>query len=161
MKTKTTFSLFIIESLLFADECENRFEGRILRDIFRLSGHKVDYLYIRTRKELKAALEAFHESRRRYLHLSCHGNETALRLTLDGVTFKGFASDVGSNFLKGRRLFVSACAAANSKLADALSSSGCLSIIGPQDKIRFDDAVMIWSSFYYLLFSDFRTDVQP
>ena len=72
---KTTFSLFIIESLRFADEAEQRFEGRILRDIFRLSGHDVEYLYIRTRKELKEALQQFYLSRKRYLHISCHGNK--------------------------------------------------------------------------------------
>ena len=56
-RTKTIFSLFIIESLRFVDEKKLWFEGKLLRDILRMSRQiEVEYLYIRTRKELFASL---------------------------------------------------------------------------------------------------------
>jgi hypothetical protein len=150
---KTKFSLFIIESLRFDDE-KSRLEGRILHDIFRLSGHHVDYLYIRTRKELRVAIERFRESRRRYLHISCHGNAREIVLTLDRMPFKEFALDVVPH-LGDRRLFMSACAVVNDHLAEAvIPRSGCNSLIGPRKNISFDDAVIMWASFYHLMFRD-------
>jgi hypothetical protein len=148
---KTTFSLFIIESLRFEDEAEQRFEGRILRDIFQLSGHDVEYLYIRTRRELQEALRRFHASRKRYLHISCHGSNAFLQLTLDKVPFRCFAEDA-SVYLKGRRLFVSACAVVSKQFASVLPQMECLSLIGPRANIAFDDAVIIWATFYHLMF---------
>jgi hypothetical protein len=152
--SKTKFSLYIIESLKFPDEKQNRLEGKILRDILQLSGHKVEYLYIRTRRELQVAVRRFHLSRRRYLHISCHGDASTIRLTLDRLTFDEFASDV-TPFLAGRRLFLSACAVVNENLArHIIPPSGCHSVIGPSDSIYFDDAVLMWASFYHLMFRD-------
>jgi hypothetical protein len=149
---KTDFSLFIIESLRFDDEHERR-EGQILRDILRLSGHDVEYLYLRTDKELRVALRRFYESRKRYLHLSCHGNDETIALTLDALPFSQFGKNVWP-YLKGRRLFISACEVVNDKLAEAVMPSGCYSVIGPRDPINFDDAVLMWASFYHLMFRD-------
>jgi len=150
---KTRFSLFIIESLKFSDE-ENRLEGKILRDIMRLSGHEVEYIYIRTRRELRVALRRFELSHRRYLHLSCHGNPRTVSLTLDSLSFNDFASDVATH-LKGRRLFISACAVVNHNLAKVvIPVADCYSIIGPRDSVRFDDAVLMWAAFYHLMFRD-------
>jgi hypothetical protein len=152
---KTKFSLFIIESLNFKDEQSNRLEGKILQDIFLLSGHKVDYLYIRTKKELQVALQKFGESKKRYLHISSHGTSTHVCLTLDNLTIDEFSKEVNP-YLKGRRLFMSACEIVNKELAAAiLPESGCFSLVGPQDKIRFDDAVLGWSIFYHLTFKDY------
>lgn len=149
----TSFSLSIIESLDFSDE-DNRREGLILRDILRLSGHDVHYIYIRTRRELKFAIERFYKSRRRYLHISCHGNAREIALTLDPIPFKTFGEDVVP-FLRGRRLFISACEVVNSDLARVvIPGSGCYSLVGPKDAIRFDDAVIMWASFYHLMFRD-------
>jgi hypothetical protein len=152
--SRTEFSLHIIESLRFSDEDGNRLEGKILRQIFKLSGHKVGYLYIRTRQELQIAVRQFHESQRRYLHLSCHGNPTNIGLTLNRLGFAEFASDV-SPFLRNRRLFLSACAVVNEDLAKVLiPGSGCYSVIGPRKTIYFDDSVLMWASFYHLMFRD-------
>jgi len=94
-RRRTIFSLFIIESLRFADEEKLRFEGKVLTDILRMSRQiEVEYLYIRTRKELAVALKRFHDSNKRYLHISCHGNEVELGLTLDDVPFDEFADDL-------------------------------------------------------------------
>lgn len=155
---KTKFSLYIIESLKFKDEKADRLEGKILRDILRLSGHKVEYLYIRTRREFQVAIQRFHRSKRRYLHISCHGNPSTIRLTLDRLSFDEFASDA-SPYLKNRRLFLSACAVVNENLAKLIiPSSGCHSVIGPQESIYFDDAVLMWASFYHLMFRDPAVD---
>ncbi|MGB6480553.1 MAG: hypothetical protein WA872_15460 [Candidatus Sulfotelmatobacter sp.] len=64
-RSKTIFSLFIIESLEFRDEQKLRFEGKLLTDILRMSrqGIEVEYLYIRTHKELSVALKRFRRSK--------------------------------------------------------------------------------------------------
>ena len=31
--------------------------------------------------------------------------------------------------------------------------SGCFSIIGPRDKVTFNDAAILWASFYHLVFT--------
>jgi hypothetical protein len=41
---KTEFCLYRIESFKFPEEEQHRLEGKILRDILRLSGHRVEYL---------------------------------------------------------------------------------------------------------------------
>lgn len=156
--TKTKFSLSIIESLDFGDEQGKRLEGRILRDILRLSGHEVEYLYIRTRRELQVAIRRFYESRRRYLHISCHGNPKQIVLTLDFIPFAEFALDT-LPYLRGRRLFMSACAVVNDDFAKVvIPESGCQSLIGPRKSICFDDAVLMWASFYHLMFRDPEID---
>jgi hypothetical protein len=35
-----------------------------------------------------------------------------------------------------------------------MSQSNCLSIIGPPKNINFDDALLMWASFYHLAFRD-------
>ncbi len=63
-------------------------------------------------------------------------------------------------FLKGRRLFVSACEVVNKGLAKAvLPDSGCHSLIGPNYTINMDDAVLMCASFYHLMFRDPETRV--
>lgn len=155
---RTHFSLYVLESLNFSDERHRRLEGKILRDILRLSGHKVEYLYIRTRQELRVAATRFYRSQRRYLHISCHGNPSTISLTLNRLSFDQFASDLNP-FLKDRRLFLSACAVVNEHLAKRIiPPSGCNSIIGPQETINMDDAALMWASFYHLMFRDPSAD---
>lgn len=151
MGGSSNFSLFIIESLHLDDEEDLR-EGRILRDILRMSnpGLKVEYFYLRTRKELRVALQRFSASRSRYLHVSCHGNRDTIELTLDQMSFAQFGDEVCPH-LKRRRLFMSACAVVNDDLATQVMPSGCHSMIGPSRKINFDDAVLMWATFYHLM----------
>lgn len=153
---KTEFSLYIIESLDFDDEA-TRCEGKILYDILRLSGHQAHYMYIRTQKELEAALHRFQRANSRYLHLSSHGTKQTFELTLDSLRFKEFGRIVRP-FLRSRRLFVSACQVVNDRLAKALlPNSGCYSLIGPNYRINVDDAVLMWASFYHLMFRNPET----
>jgi hypothetical protein len=159
VSTKTRFSLSIVESLEFRDERKLRFEGKILTDILRLSGMEVEYLYIRTRKELTVALQQFYRSRNRYLHISCHGNVKEIALTLDAVPFEEFGEDLAP-YMENRRLFFSACEVVNENLASAvMNQSGCQSIIGPRKDILFGDAALMWATFYHLMFRDPKTDV--
>lgn len=100
------------------------------------------------------ALEEFSVSNYRYLHISCHGSKDSISLTLDPLPFEDFVSIIAP-YLKGRRLSFSACSVVNPLLADSLmKQSGCYSIIGPCRKINFDDALLMWASFYHLAFRD-------
>ena len=154
MSKRTNPSLFIIESLEFSDEEDGQFEGRVLRDILEFSDTRAEYYYVRTRKELQVVLRKFFDSNHRYLHISCHGNSEAVALTLDYIGYKEFASDI-KGLLYKRRLFFSACGVVNRRLAKAiLPRSGCFSLIGPSATIGFGDAVLMWATFYHLIFRD-------
>jgi hypothetical protein len=99
-------------------------------------------------------IEEFKDSSFRYLHLSCHGSKNSISLTLDHLPFEDFVPIIAP-YLKQRRLFFSACSVVNPLLAeDLMKQSGCYSIIGPCRKINFDDALMMWASFYHLAFRD-------
>lgn len=152
---KTTAGVFIIESLRIKDESKQRFEGRILRDILTLSGKKVEYWYVRTWKEVTEEMfQRFYDSGLRYLHISCHGNDGTISFTLDDIPFEEFGKEV-KHYLYERRLFFSACEVVNQALHDAvMPGSDCYSIIGPEDDIRFDDAVIMWGTFYHLMLRD-------
>jgi len=150
---KTIPELFIIESLTLDDEAHDRQEGEILSRMLRLAGKtKTKYFYIRTKRELEEIIDLFDESGYRYLHLSCHANDTEMSTTFDDVSFKQLGEMLGP-CLENRRVFVSACKMANSKLAkQLLPGSGCYSLIGPARAINFDDAAAFWVSFYHLMF---------
>ena len=154
------FSLFIIESLRFKDEERGCLEGRILRDALRMSrpGLEVEYLYLRTHRELIEAFQRFSDSRKRYLHISCHGNQREIALTLDRIPFDEFGTIVAP-YINRRRLFFSACHVVNEDLAAAvMDGTGCYSLIGPRTKIAFGDAAMMWAAFYHLTFRDPAAD---
>lgn len=152
---KTRPGVFIVESLNFRDEKKKRFEGQILRDLLTLSGKDVQYWYVRTWKELTDdILQRFYDSKLRYLHLSCHGTPTHVCLTLDDVPFDEFGEEI-KHYLYKRRLFVSACEVVNQQFSKAVNpDEECYSVIGPRDTIRFDDATVIWTSFYHLMLRD-------
>lgn len=145
--------VFIIESLTFADEQKERFEGRIISRILALSGKSCQYYYIRTKRELEEVLKGFSASAYRYLHLSCHGDGAAMYTTLDRIPFSELALLVNPH-LRNRRLFVSACSMTNAALAQAIMPrSGCYSILGPDEDVRFSDAAVLWASLYHVLFT--------
>jgi hypothetical protein len=148
---KTTRGVFIIESTSELDEEENRQEGMALRAILQLAKRPVLYRYIRTEKELKQMLQQFHGTTFRYLHLACHGNRSAIALTYDDLTLRRLA-DVLAPFMDKRRVFISACQAAQRPLAEPLLNvSTCNSVVGPADDIGFRDAAIAWASFYVLM----------
>jgi hypothetical protein len=150
----TRANVFIIESLSFDDEKNNRFEGRFLSQILHLGGKESIYYYIRTKKELEKLLKLFKGSDYRYLHLSSHGDTESIYTTLDRIPFRELAKLLRP-YLKEKRLFVSACSAVNEDLAEiVIPSSGCFSIIGPAEDVLFNDAAIMWASFYHLVFKE-------
>jgi hypothetical protein len=109
------------------------------------------------KRNLEEVLHHFLDSESRYLHLSCHGDGANIQLTIDRIPFREFSKLVRP-FLRQRRLFVSACEVVNDALAEAvLPKSECHSLIGPNFEINMDDAVLIWSSCYLLMFRDPET----
>lgn len=155
MDNKSTIpEVFIIESLTFDNEKDEMYEGKLISNILHLSDKKSIYYYIRTKAELESVLDLFWESNYRYLHLSCHGNSKSMATTLDSIDFKEL-SDLLDPVLMNRRLFLSACSMTNDKLAKAvIPSSECYSVIGPAKDIKFNDAAILWATFYHLMFRD-------
>lgn len=150
----TKADVFIIESLSFDDEKNNRFEGKFLSQILHLGNKESIYYYIRTKKELKKVLKLFKKSSYRYLHLSCHGDRTSIYTTLDRISFSEL-NKLMQPYLRDKRLFISACSAVNDDLAKTvIPSSRCFSIIGPAKDVLFSDAAIIWASFYHLVFKE-------
>lgn len=148
----TKSDVFIIESLTLKDEKKDRFEGDFLSQILRLGGKKPIYYYIRTKKELKRMLREFGRSNYRYLHLSCHGNRASLSTTLGDISFSELKKLL-QPYLRDKRLFISTCLAVNDNLARAvIPSSGCFSIVGPDKKVAFNDAAIVYASLYHLMF---------
>ncbi|MDO6497024.1 hypothetical protein [Photobacterium sanguinicancri] len=153
MKNKTNPELFIIESLSLEDEKEKRHEGEIVSKMLNLSGKSdTAYYYIRTKKELIEIVKIFGKSKHRYLHISCHGNDSFMSTTFDDISFSELG-DILRPYLDKKRVFVSACEMANRKLAkELLPNTECLSLIGPSEEIAFDNAAAFWVSFYHLMF---------
>ncbi len=150
--TSTTSAVFVVESVDLDDERTGSREGRILREILRLAAKPSEYWYIRTKRELRKILALFGTSRKRYLHLSCHGDKEALYTTFDRITFQEFG-EYSRPYLAERRLFISACDAVNRTFAERIMpGSGCLSLIGPNGPVTFGDAAIAWASFYHLMF---------
>ncbi len=148
--------VFIIESLSFDNEDKNLFEGMILSNILHLNKVPFKYYYIRTKIELVNVLEVFKISGFKYLHISCHGGNRKIYLTLDEIPYKEFGV-ILSAYLHKKRLFLSTCSSVNLSLAKAvILLSNCLSVIGPIKTIEFKDATIIWASFYHLMFKTNR-----
>jgi hypothetical protein len=143
--------LFIIESLTLENERQYRFEGQIIKDILAASGKQCEYYYLRTRRELKHMLKEFETSEYRYLHLSCHGSSEGMATTFDDIPAEEMQSLFGP-YLEGRRVFASACAMTNPRLARALMPSGCQSILGFDRNLPFRDAAIMWASLYHVMF---------
>jgi len=148
----TKANLFIIESLDFDGEQNHRFEGKFLSQILHLGGKESAYYYFQNRRELQNLMKLFGRSGYRYLHLSCHGGEGAIDTTLELIPFAKLAR-IMNPYLNQKRLFISACSVVKEDLArKIIPSSECLSIIGPAKDIHFNEAAIVWASFYYLMF---------
>jgi hypothetical protein len=149
-----TPEVFIIESLRKEDHEEGRLEGRLINQLLRMGGREPIYKLVETEDELRDAIRSFGESGYRYLHLSCHGNDKAFGFYFGSMAFETFVG-LFNDGLKNRRLFVSACEAVNEHLAGLLiPSTLCYSVVGPFEPIKFDDAAIMWASYYYLAFKN-------
>lgn len=150
----TVPDVYIIESLSPDDEGNGRLEGVVLAQVLRLHGKNPRYKYVRTRKQFANAVSDFGKSRYRYLHISAHADEEGMCTTnRDDVSFSELA-DFLTPHLKGRRLFLSACSMVHDQMAkELIPSTGCYSVVGPTEDIRFTDAAVVWASIYHLMFT--------
>ncbi len=73
-------------------------------------------------------------------------------MTLDEVEFPEFGK-LARRYLDNKRVFISSCRAVNGYFADqVMGRTHCRSIVGPYTSIDFNDAAIIWASFYHLMF---------
>ena len=155
---KTTPDVFIVQSLRFDDE-----EGQHYRRIVYLAYPEVGrtssaiLLHSRLNEPGSKFLDRFEASAFRYLHISCHANRNGIALTLDNLDIDDLGALL-SPYLESRRIFFSACKLVTPELARALlKETGCYSVIGPSNAIRFDEAALFWASLYHLMFRNDET----
>lgn len=151
----TIADVFIIESLRLEDERNNRFEGRRLAELLRLSGKNPKYFYFQSKNEIPSLLKLFELSKYRYLHVSCHASSTRVCTTNENLNYIEFSS-LFNNKLKLKRIFFSACELGNplfNEMLVAQNNKGMHSIIAPSSEIYFDHAAAIWGAFYVSVFS--------
>lgn len=145
--------VFIIESLNTGDEESKIYEGQMLCEMLRLCGKTPKYIYIQSKEELRFAIGLFRQSKYRYLHFSCHANETKIGFTNDSMGYKEFANEF-SGHLNLRRLFFSACKIGNDDFLNEIcaTNKGLHSVVAPTHAIDYDHAAAIWSTLYLSLF---------
>lgn len=143
---------FILESLSEDDEKEQRLDGKVLYDVLRLQGKKPIYYYFRTQTELIRFADIFQKSGYRYLHLSCHGNQTHLQFTFGQTDYATFA-DIFKEKFNNRRLFISGCSLGNFDFAKAVfaKNPGMYSVTAPTRKVFFSQTTAFWPAFYYMM----------
>jgi len=108
----TTYGVYIIEFLRSTDYTD----GENLHEILKLSLVPTTYKWVDTKSDLKAALNDFNKSNFRYLHISCHADATGFELNGDDITNAEF-EQLTKDLLNDKRIFLSACEAANRDLA--------------------------------------------
>lgn len=147
--------VFFIESLQPEDEGNGRFEGSYLSGILGLHGKHPIYRYVRTRHDFEQAVAEFGNSDCRYLHISAHGEAEGMNTTNgEEIDFDELAGLLRPH-LHNRRLFLSACSMVHKDLAEEIMpDSGCYSLVGPTEDIRFTDSAVVWTSMYHLLFRE-------
>ena len=146
--------VFILESLREDDVTNDRLEGELISKILKMGGRKPIYHFVKTKEQFISKINEFESSQYRYLHLSCHGSSNSFEFYFGAMYFNNFINIV-HNKLENKRIFISACKAVNEKLANLLiPNSKCYSLIGPYKSIDFDDAAVIWVSYYYLAFKE-------
>jgi hypothetical protein len=151
-RVASKLAVFIVESLREDDELKERQEGSFLSHILRLEGKETIYRYVRTKKQLAGAFEEFSDSNFRYLHVSCHGDETGIELSSGEQPSMQELCRMLRPHLAKRRVFFSACGLVTKKFAaELLPGSKCYSVIGPSDTLSFGEAAIFWASFYHLM----------
>lgn len=118
---RSLHGVFILESNDLCDESEQRQEGVVLRSMLELAGQQVCYRYFR---------------------------RDGFAFTLDELRFAEVAR-LFAPYLAGKRLFLSACYVGRRAFARRLfRASNCLSVVGPDGRIGFAEAAIIWAAFY-------------
>lgn len=157
------FSVYIIESPSPTDLLNDFAEGRILRDVLRLSGIHCQYHLAVNEDTFSTALLTHYkaafapgEPPPTILHISAHGNQSGFGMT-DGrlVEWKTLAPILrGFNkALQGRLILsMSACEGIYAfRMALSRDHEPFSYIVGPNGKPLWADSVVAFSSFYRLL----------
>jgi len=156
MSEDTTPEVFIIESLHEEDFDSNRV-GKVIEQVLIMGAMKPIYRYVKTYQELQMAMQEFHHSNYRYLHLSFHGDEESFETHFGVLPFNQLLPSL-NGIVRGKRVFISSCEVVthvNHELANILiRNAGCVSLVGSYEEIAFNDAALMWSTFYYLCFRD-------
>lgn len=141
------YGIFIIESLRSKDY----FDGETLSDILKLSKIPVKYTWADTKDDLITHIAAFKKSKYRYLHLSCHADETGIEINGEDIS-NSQIQVILRHAIINRRLFMSACKGANRDLASKIvAGNGAYSLIGPPVNLYFDKSAMFWPAFYHVI----------
>lgn len=143
----TKYGVYIIESL----RGDDYFDGETLHDILKLSDIPTVYKWADSISELKKHLIDFNKSNYRYLHLSCHADETGIEINGKSITNTKLQG-ITKNIIRNKRLFLSACKGANRDLATKIIiANQAYSLIGTPINLRFDKSVLFWPSFYHTM----------
>jgi hypothetical protein len=143
----TDYGIYIIEFL----RPEDYLDGYILHEILKLSLIPTEYKWVGNKEELIETLEDFDKTKFRYLHISCHADETGFEINGGEIT-NAEIQELTANILDNKRLFLSACKGANRDLASRIiSNNRANSLLGIPIKLHFDKSVLFWSSFYHLI----------
>jgi hypothetical protein len=122
-----------------------------MHEILKLSLIKTKYKWVDNKEEFKKALLDFNKSNFRYLHISCHADETGLEINGDEIANIEFQK-MTKGFLNNKRVFLSACKGANRQLATlVVSSNNAYSLVGIPTNLDFDKSALFWPSFYHLI----------
>jgi hypothetical protein len=146
-KQKTAYGVFIIESVKSTEFTD----GENLHQILELCDIVSVYSWADTIEDLERHLADFKRSQFRYLHLSCHADNSGIFINEDKITNEDLA-----NMLKGglenKRVFMSACKGANRDLASRLiSECRAYSLIGTPLDLPFTKSAVFWPSFYHVM----------
>jgi hypothetical protein len=143
---KTIYGVYIIESLEEGDFKD----GNNLHKILKISHIASVYKWAKSIEHFEELLKDFRKSNFRYLHLSCHANGSGIEVNGENISNQEFQIMLGD--LNNKRIFISACKAANRELATLLiCKSGALSLVGTPIDVDFDVAAILWPAFYYVM----------
>ena len=142
------YGVYIIEFLRADDKY---FDGEALHEIIQLSGIPTEYKWADTVEDFKRFLKDFKKKNFRYLHISCHADETGLEINGGDILNEEF-QDLTKGYLENKRVFLSACKGANRDLASrVIVGNNAWSLLGIPINLRFDKSALFWPAFYHLI----------
>jgi hypothetical protein len=143
----TKYGVYIIEFL----RADDYTDGENLHEILKLSLIPTKYNWVDTKEDFKKAIKEFNASKFRYLHISCHADETGFEINGEKISNSEFQS-MTKKVLTNKRVFLSACKGANRDIASKIIiSNKAYSLIGIPIDIYFDKSAIFWPTFYHLI----------
>ena len=130
--------------------------GTAIREILKLIGVECTYKLILSRKYLLESLKDISDYD--VIHIECHSDEEGICYNpkrMKSLSWFDFAQKISKdNKLNGKFLVISGCLAGNiNSKAKVLAKKGTgfKRVFAFDEKIDFDKAVAVWSSFYFLM----------